>query len=244
MWGDEFSGANGSRPNPKYWNTDIGNADVDGWGNKELQFYTDKLSNARLDGHGHLQIVALRNQQRLPCWNHLPCPYTSARLTTLGKVEFTYGKVEARIKVPAGQGLLPAFWSLGKKEWPNGGELDIMEAVVETPNTVYGTLHGPGYSGEQGLGASKDLGAPLSGGYHTYTLIKRPNEIIWLVDGQQFHRVTAKDLRSGKTWVFEQPSYLLLNLAVGGNWPGAPLPTATFPQVMNVDYVRIWKETK
>lgn len=209
-----------------------------------MQFYTDKPSNAHLDGNGHLEIVALKNQAKLPCWNNLPCPYTSARLTTLGKVEFTYGKVEARIKVPAGQGLLPAFWSLGKSEWPNGGEMDIMEAVAETPNTVYGTLHGPGYSDEQGVEGTKELSVPLSGEYHTYTLIKRPNEIIWLVDGQQFHRVTPKDLPSGKTWVFEQPYYLLLNVAVGGNWPGTPPSTVTFPQVMNVDYVRIWKETK
>ncbi|MDP1171353.1 glycoside hydrolase family 16 protein, partial [Klebsiella pneumoniae] len=141
-------------------------------------------------------------------------------------VSFTYGKVEARLQLPAGAGIWPAFWALGTDlaaaGWPKAGEIDIMEFVGKTPNTVYGTLHGPGYSGAQVIGKPLDLGKPVSGEFHTYTIIKRPNEIIWQVDGVEYHRLAPANLPAGTSWVFEKPFFVVLNLAVGGDWPGSP----------------------
>jgi beta-glucanase (GH16 family) len=249
VWSDEFSGKAGTQPSERNWNYDIGNEEQSGWGNKELQYYTRSPENVRLDGKGNLELWARKNKADLWCWNGDACPYTSARLTTIGKVQVVYGKIEARIRVPPGQGYWPAFWTLGagkpgngKVPWPNNGELDIMEWLGRTPNTVYGTLHGPGYSGDRGLSAPVELPQPASAGFHTFTLIKRKTEIIWLLDGKTYHRVTPKDLPSGSEWVFDQPFYLLLNLAVGGNWPGPPNASTVFPGAMKVDYVRIWKE--
>ncbi len=243
-WSDEFTGPAGTQPGERDWTYDLGNEEQSGWGNKELEYYTRNPSNVRLDGQGHLEIVARRNDADLFCWNGDICPYTSARLNTRGKVQFLYGKLEARILLPAGRGYWPAFWMLGAGggAWPGNGEIDVLEWVGQTPGSVYGTLHGPGYSGSQGLSARRELAGPVSGSYHTYTLIKRPAEIIWLMDGAVYHRVTPGDLPAGTKWVFDGPFYLLLNLAVGGNWPGRPPATTVFPGVMKVDYVRLWKE--
>lgn len=243
VWQDEFSGAAGTQPDGRIWNYDYGNADTDGWGNQELQFYTRDVANVRLDGQGHLEIRALKNTADLPCWHGGPCGYTSARLTSKNKVTFTNGRIEARIQVPPGAGYWPAFWSLGQSgRWPDGGEIDIMEWLGREPNTVYGTLHGPGYSGAEGVSKSRALARAASDGYHTFAVIKRPREIVWLLDGVPYHRVTPDDLPAGRSWVFEQPFYLLLNLAVGGQWPGPPNASTVFPGVMKVDYVRVWKE--
>ena len=157
-------------------------------------------------------------------------------------VSFSQGKLEARIKVPPGVGLWPAFWTLGEGPWPSAGEIDVMEWIGKTPNTVYATVHGPGYSGANGVGKPLSQAAPYSDGFHVFTVIKRPNEIIWQVDGQEFHRVTPASLPSGSAWVFERPYFLLLNLAVGGDWPGSPDSSTPFPATMQVDYVRIFKE--
>ncbi|CAM3804618.1 family 16 glycosylhydrolase [Deinococcus frigens] len=243
IWQDDFGGAAGTQPDGRIWNYDYGNAAANGWGNEELQFYTRDTANVRLDGQGHLEIRALRNAADLPCWHGDSCAYTSARLTTRNKVTFTNGRIEARIQVPPGAGFWPAFWSLGQSgRWPEGGEIDIMEWLGREPNTVYGTLHGPGYSGAKGISASKSLGQAVSDGYHTFGVIKRPREIVWLLDGQPYHRVTPDDVPADRQWVFEQPFYLLLNLAVGGQWPGPPNASTVFPGVMKVDYVRIWRE--
>ncbi|OLV16094.1 glycoside hydrolase family 16 protein [Deinococcus marmoris] len=243
IWQDEFGGAAGSQPDERIWNYDYGNADANGWGNEELQFYTRDVANVRLDGQGHLEIRALKNTADLACWNGDPCAYTSARLTTKNKVTFTNGRIEARIQMPPGAGYWPAFWSLGQNgKWPDGGEIDIMEWLGREPNTVYGTLHGPGYSGAQGISKNKTLGRAASDGYHTFAIIKRPREIVWLLDGVPYHRVTPDDLPADRAWVFGQPFYLLLNLAVGGQWPGPPNASTVFPGVMNVDYVRVWQE--
>ncbi len=243
VWREGFGGAAGSQPNPRYWNYDLGNRD---YGNEELEFYTQDRQNIRMNGLGQLEIRALKNQANpdLPCWNGGRCPYTSARITTKGKVTFQYGKVEARIKVPPGRGFLPAFWSMGDGAagWPDNGEIDVMEVVGQNPRTVYGTIHGPGYVGVERLGGHKDLKRDISSGFHVFALIKRPHEILWLVDGAVYHRVTPSDLPEGTQWVFERPFYLLLNLAVGGVWPGTPPADTVFPKVMVVDYVRVWRE--
>lgn len=243
VWSDEFNGKAGVQPSDTFWNYNIGNEEASGWGNRELEYYTRDPANVRLDGQGNLEIRALKNVADLWCFNGDACPYTSARLTTFGKVAFEYGKVEARVQVPAGVGYWPAFWMLGSGEgsWPNNGEIDIMEWLGRTPTTVYGTLHGPGYSADKGLSTPKELPEVVSKGFHTFAVIKRPSEIVWLLDGQPYKRVTPTDLPAGTQWVFERPSYLLLNLAVGGNWSGPVGAQTVFPGVMKVDYVRIWK---
>jgi beta-glucanase (GH16 family) len=243
VWSDEFDGSAGTVPDSKNWNYDLGNAENSGWGNHEFQYYTANARNAQLDGSGMLVITAEKATNPGPCWNGAQCAYTSARIHTSNKVNFTYGKVEARMKLPAGKGIWPAFWSLGQTgQWPASGEIDIMEFVGQTPNTTYGTAHGTGYSGAQGIGKPYDFGKPVEGDFHTYTIIKRANEIIWQVDGVQFHRLTPADLPSGGTWVFEKPFFVILNLAIGGDWPGAPDATTPLPAQMKVDWVRVYKE--
>lgn len=246
VWSDEFDGTAGAVPNAANWNYDLGNAESSGWGNHELQYYTSSARNAQMDGSGMLVITAEKASNPGPCWNSKPCDYTSARIHTNGKVSFTYGKVEARMKLPAGAGIWPAFWALGTDlataGWPKSGEIDIMEFVGKTPNTVYGTLHGPGYSGAQGINKPYDLGTAVSNDFHTYTIIKRANEIIWQVDGKEYHRLTPASLPAGGTWVFEKPFFVILNLAVGGDWPGAPDAATVFPAQMKVDWVRVYKE--
>jgi len=246
VWSDEFNDAAGTQPNKTHWNYDLGNAENNGWGNREYQYYTANASNAQTDGAGMLVITAEKTPNAGPCWNGKPCDYTSARIHTNGKVSFTYGKVEARMKLPSGQGIWPAFWTLGTdiatNPWPACGEIDIMEFVGKTPNATYGTLHGPGYSGAQGIGKPLDFGKPVADDFHTYTIIKRPNEIVWYVDGKEYHRLTPALLPAGGMWVFEKPFHLLLNLAVGGDWPGSPDANTVFPAQMKVDWVRIYKE--
>ena len=242
-WSDEFEGAAGSLPNPANWGYDLGNKEADGFGNHELQYYTAAPRNAQLDGTGQLIITAEKSATAGPCWNGAACAYTSARLLTKGKQTYTYGKVEARIKFPGGAGIWPAFWSLGEgAAWPNAGEIDIMEFVGKTPNSVYGTAHGPGYSGAQGIGKARDTATGWPNDFHVYTVIKRPNEIIWQVDGVEFHRLTPASLPTGASWVFERSYFIILNLAVGGDWPGAPDANTVFPAQMTVDWVRIYKE--
>ena len=246
VWSDEFNDPAGTVPSKANWNYDLGNAENNGWGNHEFQYYTSNARNAQTDGAGMLVITAEKASNPGPCWNGKPCDYTSARIHTQNKVSFTYGKVEARMKLPAGQGIWPAFWSLGADiataPWPASGEIDFMEFIGKTPNATYGTLHGPGYSGAQGIGKSLDFGKPVADDFHTYTVVKRPNEIIWYVDGKEYHRLTPASLPAGGTWVFEKPFFVILNLAVGGDWPGAPDATTPLPAQMKVDWVRIYKE--
>lgn len=243
VWSDEFDGAAGSVPSATNWNHDLGNAENGGWGNHEFQYYTASARNAQLDGAGMLVITAEKAANPGPCWNGAPCLYTSARIHTSNKVNFTYGKVEARMKLPAGQGIWPAFWSLGQTgQWPASGEIDIMEFIGKTPTVTYGTAHGTGYSGAQGIGKPYEFGKPVADDFHTYTVIKRANEIIWQVDGVEFHRLTPASLPAGAPWVFEKPFFVILNLAVGGDWPGAPDSTTPATAQMKVDWVRIYKE--
>jgi beta-glucanase (GH16 family) len=246
VWSDEFNGAAGARPDARYWNYDLGNAQSNGWGNHEFQYYTSNARNAQTDGAGMLVITAEKAANPGPCWNGKPCEYTSARIHSNNKVSFTYGKVEARMKLPSGQGIWPAFWALGTDlsaaGWPRSGEIDIMEFVGKTPNITYGTLHGPGDSGAQGISKPHDLGKPVADDFHTFAIVKRPNDIVWYVDGVEFHKLTPASLPAGGTWVFEKPFFVILNLAVGGDWPGAPDATTPLPAQMKVDWVRIYKE--
>ena len=234
-WQDEFNGAANSPIDASKWKFDIGGS---GWGNNEQQYYTNSTSNVRHDGQGHLAITARKeNPANYQC-HYGTCQYTSGRILTADKFSQTYGRFEASIKVPKGQGIWPAFWMLGGNSWPTTGEIDIMEHVGKDPTTVYGTVHGPGYSGAEGIGGNRNLGVPLSDAFHTYAVEWSPNLIVWFVDGAEYFRVTPASL-GGDRWVFDHSFFMILNLAVGGHWPGYPDGTTQFPQTMLVDYVRV-----
>ncbi|CAN5800558.1 hypothetical protein BH24DEI2_BH24DEI2_10720 [soil metagenome] len=248
VYEDDFDGAAGTPPDPAVWSADIGDGTVGsapGWGNNELEYYTDAPENVALDGAGNLVITARETaaDARLTCY-YGPCRYTSARLKTLSKLEVTYGRIEARMQLPAGQGVWPALWLLGDASggsWPNAGEIDIVENIGREPSTVHGTVHGPGYSGASGVGGSFELdGATFADDFHTFALEWRPNELKWFVDDELFFTLTPDDLPAGSEWVFDHPYYLLLNLAVGGSWPGNPDETTAFPQALKVDYLHVY----
>ncbi|GII98578.1 beta-glucanase (GH16 family) [Sediminihabitans luteus] len=241
-WSDEFDGPAGSAPDPSRWRAETGGS---GWGNDELQYYTDSRANAALDGDGHLVITArAETPPGATCW-YGTCAYTSARLITAGLVETTYGHVEARLRIPGGQGTWPAFWMLGTDvfttaPWPASGEIDVMENVGHEPGLVWGSLHLPGRSGADAVHASTGLpgGEAFADDFHVYAVDWAPGSIAWSVDGVVYQRRTPAD--TGGTWPFEHPFFLILNLAVGGGWPGSPDATTPWPRRMVVDHVRVY----
>lgn len=231
-WSDEFNGAALDRTK---WVTETGGH---GWGNNEMQFYTGRPENMRLED-GHLVIEA-----RKEAWQGKD--YTSARLKTAGLKETQYGRYEARIKVPKGQGIWPAFWMLGANigqvGWPKSGEIDIMEIIGKEPANSYGTLHGPGYSGEHAFSRANALdGAEYGDDFHVFAVEWEPKQIRWYRDGIHFHTATPDAVKG--EWVFEHPFFVLLNLAVGGYWPGYPDASTPFPRRMLVDYVRVYRKS-
>lgn len=235
VWSDEFTQPDGSSPDSTKWICELG---AGGWGNNELQYYTARTNNVRIES-GRLVIEARPE-------SYSGANYTSARLKTQGKVSWAYGRIEARIKIPRTQGIWPAFWMLGTNitsvGWPTCGEIDIMENIGREPTQVHGTIHGPGYSGGNGIGAAFSLpgNAPFADDFHDYAIEWTTNQIKWFVDGQQYFTVTPASLPGGSAWVFSQPEFVILNVAVGGNWPGYPDGTTVFPQRMTVDYVRVY----
>ena len=239
-WSDEFEAADGTRPDPARWTHDLGGG---GWGNEELQTYTDRPENAAVRG-GALVVTA--RAERFTGQDGIARDYTSARLKTKDRFAQTHGRFEARIQLPRGPGLWPAFWMLGvdidSAGWPACGEIDIMENIGREPTTIHGTLHGPGYSGSAGLSTSTQSpnGVPFADGYHVYAVEWEPQEIRWYVDGVQYAAKRPADLPSGARWVFDHDHFLLLNVAVGGRWPGSPDSSTRFPQEMKIDYVRVY----
>ncbi|MEV6490288.1 family 16 glycosylhydrolase [Actinoplanes sp. NPDC051633] len=229
-WEDNFDGPANSSPDSNKWRFDLGGG---GWGNGELQTYTNSTNNVARDGNGNLVITARRESNG---------SYTSGRILTSQTFTQRYGRFEARIQIPRGQGIWPAFWMLGNDlgsvGWPNSGEIDIMENIGREPNTVHGTVHGPGYSGGAAIGGARTIGSPLADGFHTYAVDWSPNLIIWYLDGSEYFRVTPASL-NGNRWVFDHPFFMILNVAVGGAWPGNPDASTQFPQRMVIDYVRV-----
>lgn len=230
VWQDEFDGPEIDRTK---WAFDIGG---NGWGNNELQAYTDRPENARIED-GMLVIEARKEE-------FVRRNYTSARLKTQGLHAWTYGRIEARMRLPYGNGIWPAFWMLGanitETPWPASGEIDIMEYIGREPNKVYGTVHGPGYSGSGGVGHFTSLpDGALNDEFHVFAVEWEPEEIRWYVDETQFFKITPQSL-PGK-WVYDHPFFIIINLAVGGNWPGRPDDTTVFPQFLHVDYVRVYQ---
>lgn len=243
VWEDTFDGAEGSAPDPGTWNLEVGRGPQgDGWGNQELQTYTAEPDNVDLDGRGFLRIRARRD---------LDGGWTSARITTQDKQVFRYGRIEARVLVPAGKGLWPAFWMLGadigEVSWPNCGEIDILEARGQEPEVLFGTVHGPGYAGADSVGGTLvHADGPLSEDFHDVAVAWDPNHVAWFLDGVPFHTVTPGDLPPGAVWVFDRDFFLLLNLAVGGTFlgpGGGPDETTPDVAVLGVDHVRVYERT-
>jgi beta-glucanase (GH16 family) len=240
VWSDEFNGPNGSAVDSNKWVTETGGG---GWGNNELEYYTSRLENAS-QKDGNLVIRVLREKYIGP--DDATRNYTSARLKTQGKFSQAYGRFEARIKIPRGQGIWPAFWMLGddieKLGWPACGEIDIMENIGKEPALVHGTIHGPGYSGANGIGTPYALPGDqrIADDFHIFAVEWEPNTIRFYVDDHLYATRTPADLTKGAKWVYDHGFFLLLNVAVGGGWPGDPDASTVFPQTMLVDYVRVY----
>jgi beta-glucanase (GH16 family) len=234
QWSDEF---NDTKINTNNWGYDIGG---NGWGNNELQYYTDKPDNSYLSG-GRLVIEA--KSEKIGNNN-----YTSARMLSKGKQEFKYGRIDIRAKVPTGQGVWPALWMLGSnistESWPACGEIDIMEVVGKEPKNLYGTLHwgNKGAPSTSSSGKTTVSDATIGDKFHVYTIIWDDKEINWFFDDVAFHKVTRSQVNAN-IYPFDSPFFLLMNVAIGGNWPGNPDGTTTFPQRMFVDYVRVFKKS-
>jgi beta-glucanase (GH16 family) len=248
VWGDEFTGPAGARIDTTKWRYDTGDGCSQsncGWGNSEKEYYSAATDNIALDGLGHLTIVARVAPAGLTCY-YGPCRYTSAKVTTRGKAEVAPGRVEARIKLALGQGLWPAFWMLGKSVatlgWPAGGELDIMENRGSAPTITSSAVHGPGYSGNTPFAHAHALAhGTIADDFHTYAVEWDSLHIRYFVDDTVHYVVSRSDVQQHGRWVFDQPFYLLLNLAVGGHFDGDPQSDTIFPAMMLVDYVRVFK---
>ena len=236
VWQDEFE--SDGQPNLANWGYDIGTGE-NGWGNNELQFYTERPDNVTVQ-NGILVITAKEE-------DYNGSSYTSARLLTKGKFEQTHGRFEARIRVPYGKGLWPAFWLLGDDSngteiWPEIGEIDIMEYVGSEPTKVFGTVHGPGYSGAEGVTKAYELeNDRFDAGFHVFGIEWAPDYINYYVDDVLYNQITPDDVTG--EWVFDNgPFYIILNVAAGGSLPGSPNAETVFPQTMLVDYVRVYKK--
>jgi beta-glucanase (GH16 family) len=224
---------------PMVWSYDIGNGaeqGIPGWGNNELQYYTNREENIRIED-GVLKITAIQEQFE-------GAGYTSARIVTKDKFEQKYGRFEARMKLPWGQGYWPAFWLLGSNidevAWPNCGEIDIMENRGQEPTLINGTVHGPGYSGGNSITKAYELdGDRFDTGFHVFGIEWGENFINYYVDGDLYNQITPADVTGD--WVFDQEFYIILNLAVGGNYVGPPNANTEFPQTLEIDYVRVYQ---
>jgi beta-glucanase (GH16 family) len=242
-WSDEFNSPDGSPVDSSKWVVETGG---NGWGNQELEYYTTRQENAFQQG-GNLVIKAL--QEKYTGSDGITRDYTSARIKTLGKFSQKYGRFEARIKIPFGQGIWPAFWMMGddieKVGWPKCGEIDIMENIGKEPTLVHGTIHGPGYSGDKGPTASFALPdqSRFADDFHIYAVEWEPKAIRFYVDDHLYATRTPREIPKNANWVYQHSFFILLNVAVGGSWPGNPNPTSQFPQMMLVDYVRVYKRS-
>ena len=233
VWSDEFTGAAGAPPNPLDWTADSGG----GCGPGTLSTNTSAVANAQLDGASHLAITA----------TGAAAGYTTAQIDTGGLFSFTYGRIAARIDVPQGRGLCSAFWLLADDGealgWPNGGEMDVMEAIGNLPQQSNGFLHGPiaAVYNDQQFGHTVTSATPLAGGYHTYAVTWQENSLTWSLDGVPFAKATPATLPPTAKWVFNgHPFHIVLDLAVGG-WPGNPDASTLFPATMSVDWVRVYQ---
>ena len=241
-WSDEFNGPDGSAPDATKWNYDQGGG---GWGNTELQTYTNHLDNAYIQG-GNL-VIQTKQETYINPVDGITRDYTSARLLTAGKFAQAHGRFEARLKIPYGQGMWPAFWLLGNNistvGFPDCGEIDIMENIGSEPSIVHGGMHGPGPSGINSRTAAYTLpdNRRFADGFHLFAVEWDTNQARFYVDSTLYGTVNRSDVVAGGQWVFDHPFFIILNVAVGGSWPGSPDSTTVFPQQMRVDYVRVYQ---
>jgi beta-glucanase (GH16 family) len=239
-WADDFNGPAGSSPDSSKWKFDTGGG---GWGNHELEYYTSSTRNAALDGQGNLVITARNDDaSQYQCW-YGTCSYTSARMLTAGHFTQAYGRFESRIKIPRGQGMWPAFWALGDNigtvGWPTSGEIDTMENIGKEPASVHGSLHGP--SNYNTTSTSTLANGAFADNFHVFAVDWYPDHVSFSMDGQIYN--SQYRVNAGSGWVFDHPFFLLLNVAVGGDWPGNPDASTQFPQQMLVDYVHVFTAT-
>ena len=240
VWFDEFDG---NELDMEKWSYQLGDGchispDLCGWGNNELQYYTDHEENIFIENN-MLHIVA--REERIESMN-----YTSARIRTIEKGDWMYGRFEIRAKLPEGQGIWPAIWMLPTVEvfggWPKSGEIDIVELVGHEPSTIHGTVHyGPDWPGNQQKTRSYTLPQDkFSDDFHVFAIEWSNDDIQWFVDDVKYHTITPASLQP-HNYPFNARFHLLINLAVGGNWPGRPDNTTEFPQSLIVDYVRVYQ---
>jgi beta-glucanase (GH16 family) len=250
VWSDEFEGAAGTGVDGTKWGHDLGDGCSNGncgWGNSEKEYYTANTENAALNGQGQLAIVARAAPAGLTCY-YGPCRYTSAKITTRGKLAAAPGRVEARIKLPAGQGLWPAFWMLGNgfpaTPWPAAGELDIMENRGSAPSASSSAIHGPGYSGATPFAHATSLtSGTFADDFHVFAVEWDAQGARFYVDGFAHYGVTRADLLQYGVSILDRPYFVILNLAVGGNFDGDPRSDTILPATMLVDYVRVYAAT-
>jgi beta-glucanase (GH16 family) len=239
-WSDEFAGSKGAPPNPRSWRHETGGG---GWGNEELECYTDSLRNSALDGNGHLVITA-RHTPGHTCADGFVNDYTSARLTTQELRSFTHGRLAIRAKMPVGQGLWPAFWALGTNigsvGWPACGEIDVVEQLGKDPLTTYGTIHGADSNGDHYASGGSVTEEPPWNGFHVYAADWTHRSISFSVDGSTYFTANRREVvQQYGVWPFDHRFFLLVNVAVGGSWGGPPDETTRFPQRMVIDWVRV-----
>lgn len=236
FWEDNFDGTKGSSPDPSKWTYDIGTG-VNGWGNRQLEYNSDRPENVSMDGEGNLVIVA--KEDTLGGQD-----YSSARIITRDLFEVSHGRIESRMKLPWGQGMWPAFWLLGSNideiGWPQCGEIDIMEYRGQNPSTILGSVHGPGYSAGNSVTDEFTLfNDRFDTKFHVFAIEWDADEIKYFVDGQNYFTVTPEDVTG--EWVFNNNFNIIINLAVGGTFVGSPDDKTVFPQSLVVDYVRVYK---
>jgi len=247
VWSDEFDGAAGSRIDAAKWNYELADGcqqGICGWGNNEREYYTDGPENIALNGQGQLMIVARTAPPGLTCY-YGPCLYTSGKITTRNKMLAQPGRVVARIKLPSGQGLWPAFWMLGHTSpatrWPDCGEIDIMENKGSQPVTTSSALHGPGYSGQTPFAHAHNLArGSLADDFRTFAVEWDSLFVRFFVDDALHYQITRNEVERYGRSVLDQPYFVIINLAVGGHFDGDPQSDAIFPARMLVDYVRVY----
>ena len=241
VWSDEFNSINGAN-----WTNDVGGG---GYGNNEREYYTNGQNlSIQYDAQAGSNVIVFEARKDNPanynCW-YGRCEYTSARMTTSGKKTFKYGRIEARMKLPQTAGIWPAFWMLGSNigsvGWPTCGELDIMEHIGSEAITVHGSMHGPNYSGNTPFTGPYYFNENITSNYHVYAIEWDTNGVSYYVDNTKYYSVSRAQVQTYGNWVFDQPMFILFNLAVGGNWPGNPDGSSSFPQRMLVDYVRVYQ---
>jgi beta-glucanase (GH16 family) len=257
LWSQEFS--SGDSPlSEDYWTYEIGDGGlkgIPGWGNNERQYYIPEAFELTSDGMlsiaaSRQQVFSKDNPEGMPtaenpylCWYLTACEWTSGRALTEGKLAFQYGRMEARMKMPRGLGTWPAFWMLGvnlpEVGWPRSGEIDIIEGLGLDPLTAYTTIQGPGYSAGAAHGRHAPMDAALADDFHTYAVIWKEDYIAWEIDGELFFEATPESV-APNDWVFNQPFYLIINLAMGGNFPGNVAPELESAELL-IDYIRFYK---